>query len=264
MPLDTFHLALIACVGLAAGVLGGLLGIGGSVIMIPALALLVHDPSAESQHLYQAAAMAVNVAVSLPAALRHRRSGNVRRDVFRLMLPSAACGIVVGVLASNLLPGLALRRVFAAFLAYNAAAELVGLLRQRPDYPEEGALVTPARIIIPGTVMGLAAGLLGIGGGVIGIPILRRAAHLPLRQCIGASSAVMCLTAIVGAGLKTGTLSQHGYAPSRAVILAALLAPTAVIGGLLGAGLTQRLPLQAIRGAMIVLLAYSAYQMAGL
>lgn len=125
-------------------------------------------------------------------------------------------------------------------------------------------MVTPARIIIPGTVMGLAAGLLGIGGGVIGIPILRRAAHLPLRQCIGASSAVMCMTAVVGAGLKTGTLSEHGYAPRQAVILAALLAPTAVIGGLLGAGLTQRLPLQAIRGAMIVLLAYSAYQMAGL
>lgn len=263
MTLDATHLALVAATGLAAGVLGGLLGIGGSVIMIPALALLVRDPNSESQHLYQAAAMAVNVAVSFPAALRHRRNGNVRSDVFRLLLPSAACAIVLGVLCSNLIPGLMLRRIFAAFLAYNALVELLAIARHTPDNPEEGARVTPVRIIIPGAVMGLAAGLLGIGGGVIAIPLLKRVARLPLRQCIGASSAVMCLTAIAGGAIKIGTLGQHGYAPSRAVILAALLAPTAVVGGLIGAGLTQRLPLGAIRIAMIVLLAYSAWQMAG-
>lgn len=263
MTLDAAHLVLIAAAGLVAGVLGGLLGIGGSVILIPALALLVRDPSSESQHLYQAAAMAVNVAVSLPAALRHRRNGNVRADVFRVLLPSAGCAIVVGALASNLIPGLTLRRIFAVFLAYNAAVELLGLVRKTPDNPEGGALVTPVRVVVPGAVMGLAAGLLGIGGGVIGIPIMKRTVRLPLRQCIGASSAVMCLTAIAGAGLKIGTLEPHGYSPWRAVILAGLLAPTAVVGGLVGAGLTQRLPVRAIRVAMIVLLAYSSHQMAG-
>lgn len=264
MPFDLAHLALAAVVGLFAGVLGGLLGIGGSVILIPGLAFLLRDPNPESQHLYQAAAMAVNVAVSIPAAIRHHRAGAIRYDVFRLLLASASVGIVVGVLCSNLIPGLWLRRVFAVFLAYNALTETLTLLRKKPDYDPDEASVRIATVAPAGGVMGLAAGLLGIGGGIIGIPILRRLARLPLRRCIAASSAVMSLTAIVGASIKISTLAPHGYAPSTAVILAACLAPTAIIGGVIGAGLTRRLPLNVIRLAMILLLIVSAWQMAGL
>ena len=75
----------IAAIGLMAGTLGGLLGVGGSVIMIPALTAIFGP----EQHLYQAAAMAVNVGVAVPAAWRHHGAGAARRDVLRAKIGRA-------------------------------------------------------------------------------------------------------------------------------------------------------------------------------
>lgn len=261
IALDAEHIAISAAVGLAAGVLGGLLGIGGSVVLIPGLAFAFGTSNPESQHLYQASAMAVNVAVSFPAALRHRKAGAIRADLFRILLISAAIAIVLGVLCSNLVDGLVLRRLFAAFLAYIALMNIVKLVRKTPDYPPEDAEVTWPRAAPAGGVMGFAAGMLGIGGGIIGIPIMQATCRLPLRQCIGASSAVMTLTAMVGATLKIATIPEHGFPISDAVVLAALLAPTAVLGGRIGAGLTHRLPLAVVRTVLIALIAVSVWRM---
>lgn len=255
---------LIAAIGLVAGVLGGLLGIGGSVIMIPGLALLLHIADPESQHLYQAAAMGANVAVSLPAALRHKRAGAVRQDVFRPVFISAAIAIILGVLLSNMVPGLWLRRAFALFLLWTGATNLLRLVRGRPDYPEDQARVTTARTATTGGVMGAAAGLLGIGGGVVGIPLMQTLMRLPLRNCIGVSSAVMVLTACVGAFLKVTTLGPHGYSPWTALLLTALLTPTAIIGSRIGAAMTHALPLTWVRIAMTGLLFFAAWRMAAI
>jgi uncharacterized membrane protein YfcA len=103
--------------------------------------------------------------------------------------------------------------------------------------------------------------MLGIGGGIIGIPIMQASCRLPLRQCIGASSAVMTLTALVGASIKIGTIPSHGFPISDALLLAALLAPTAVIGGRLGAGLTHKLPLPVVQTVLIALIAVSVWRM---
>lgn len=261
IELTTQDVAITAGVGLVAGVLGGMLGIGGSIIMIPGMALAFGSANPETQHLFQASAMVVNVVVSFPAALRHHKAGVVRKDLFRILLISAGLMISVGVLVSNIFPGLVLRRLFAVFLAYVMLSNLVKLVRKTPDYPPEEAKVTWPRAGTAGGVMGFAAGVLGIGGGVIGIPFMQVLCRLPLRQCIGVSSSVMCLTAIVGAALKIGTIERHGFPISDALIISGLLAPTAFVGGRLGAGLTHKLPLPIVQGVLVVLLAISVWRM---
>jgi len=261
ITLGPAEIAAVAGVGLLAGVLGGLLGIGGSVVMIPGLAILFHQADPDSQHLYQGAAMAANVAVSAPAAVRHYRAGTVRGDVLRWLLPVALVAIVSGVLVSNLMPGLILRRTFAVFLLYVGVVNINRAIRGRPDNPPEQARVTPVRCGLVGLVLGFAAGVLGIGGGIIAIPVALVVCRLPLRQCIGVSSAAMCLTATIGASLKIGTLGQHEIAPATALLLAATLAPTAIGGGWFGASLTHRLPLQWVRAVLIVLLFVAAWRM---
>src|SRR5690606_724262 len=149
----------------------------------------------------------------------------------------------------------------ALFLAYIALSNVVKLVRKTPDYADEEAIVTWTRVAPSGGVMGFAAGMLGIGGGIIGIPIMQAACRLPLRQCIAASSAVMTLTAIIGASIKIGTIRAHGFTHADALLLAALLAPTAVIGGRLGAGLTHKLPLPVVQTVLVALLAVSVWRM---
>jgi uncharacterized membrane protein YfcA len=263
-PLEIVELL---AVGLVAGFLGGLLGIGGSIIMIPALGLIL----GRNQHLAQAAAMIVNVFVAMPALFRHQRAGAVRWDVARRMVVPGAILIVVGVEVSNNLDGAILRRVFGVFLIYVIVINVVKLVRRSPEPEphEERAGLLPAGVV--GSIMGFAAGLLGIGGGGIAVPLLQRICNLPLRQCIATSTAVMCLTAVIGAVRKNMTLatlaesaSGSGMTLQDSLTIAACLAPTAVIGGLLGAGATHKLPLYWVRVAFVVLMCWAALNMLGL
>lgn len=261
--LEPLDIIVMLVVGIVAGSLGGMLGIGGSVIMIPAMAIIFMDRSWHSQHLYQAAAMIVNLVVAVPAAVKHHRMGNIRGDLFRLMLPVTLVAMVCGVLVSNAFSTPQLKRLFALFLAYVVVDTLLGLARRRPDHPPDRAIVTPVRAGTVGTAMGFLGGLLGIGGGAVAVPLAYKLCRVPFRQAIGASVAVMGITSAVGATIKVATLPQHNAQPGHAIVLALLLAPTAVLGGYLGAGLTGKLPINWIKLVFAIVLGLSGLRMAG-
>jgi uncharacterized membrane protein YfcA len=249
----------LVLVGLFAGGLGGLLGIGGSIVMIPALTLLFrHD-----QHESQAAAMIVNVFVSVPAVLRHQRARAVPWRVVSRMLPAGLVLILIGVEASNYLDGAMLMRIFGVFLIYVIfvnARKLVGGHASGDGVVEQ---IGWARMSTIGGITGFAAGLLGIGGGIIAVPLLQRITHLPLRRCIAASAATMCVTATIGAVRKNIALADLGLDPYESLRIAACIAPTAIIGGLLGATLTHVLPLRWIRIVLLILLSVAAAKFLG-
>jgi uncharacterized membrane protein YfcA len=73
----------------------------------------------------------------------------------------------------------------------------------------------------------------------------------------------MCLTAVVGAGFKVGTLPEHGLSILDAFALAALMGPSAMLGAWLGAKLTHALPLGWVRGVISVVLLAAAAKLAG-
>lgn len=257
--------ALVLAIGFGAGLVGGLLGLGGSVIIIPALTLL----RGPNQHLYQAAAMIVNVVVATAATAKHWRAGTIRWDVARRMLPAAAVAIALGVGTSDRLDGETLGRVFGVFLLYFAGREVLDLWRSRTsDAPGPERVGWPA-LSLTGGVMGFLAGLLGIGAGIVTVPLLRRLARLPLRQCIGTTSAVMLVTSTIGALHKNATITSHlgpQGEPLRleeSLLLASLLAPTALVAAYLGAKLMYRLPLGVIRVALVLLIIVAALRMTG-
>lgn len=280
-PFQPETLAAIAFIGLLAGTLGGLLGVGGSVITIPGMAILFG--TGENQHLYQAAAMTANLAVAIPAARRHKQAGALRPAVLRWMLPATVIFIVVGVLASNLPVfsvdqggegGLWLGRVLALFLVYVIAVNIRKLMRSKEKKAADWARepkTTPARCSAVGVVMGFAAGLMGIGGGALAVPLQQTLVKLPFRNAIANSSFVMVFSAGIGATLKLTTLGQHypstldaDPAWFTAVILALILAPTAIIGASIGAKLTHTLRPRYVRIAFILLMIVAAYKMAAI
>jgi hypothetical protein len=275
-PFQPETLAAIAFIGLLAGILGGLLGVGGSVITIPGLAILFG--TGENQHLYQAAAMAANLAVAIPAARRHKKAGALTPDVLRWMLPVAVVSIVVGVFVSNLsifkdeAGGLWLGRILAVFLVYVVAVNIRKLLHLKAGKPRnhmDNAKITPMRSGSAGGVMGLTAGLLGIGGGALAVPLQQMLTKIPLRNAIANSSFVMVFSAGIGAALKLFTLDQHypttldaNPAWQVAGMLALVLAPTAILGAGLGAKLTHSLPVHYVRFAFVLLMIAAAFKIA--
>lgn len=253
----------LVLVGIVAGGAGGLLGIGGSIIVIPAMAFIFHDRPWHNQHLYQAAAMIVNLAVALPATLQHHRNRAIPWDVVRILAPATVVAILAGVLISNRIPGETLRVVFGVFLLYVAFTTMRKAVHRQADFAPGDLRATLPRVSAVGGAMGLAGGVLGIGGGLISVPLLHTLCRLPLRHCIAASAATMVVSAPIGAALKVATLGQHNASWRDALVLSLVLCPTMVLGGYLGAGLTHRLPLTIVRAVFAVLVLMMAGRMFG-
>lgn len=104
-------------VGVAAGVIAGLLGVGGGVLMVPALVVF----SGLSQVHAEATSLLAIVPIALVGAWRQDRYGNVRRPDALLIGVLSAVGAASGVAVANLLPERALRLAFAALLVMVAA-----------------------------------------------------------------------------------------------------------------------------------------------
>jgi uncharacterized membrane protein YfcA len=113
------------CIGLAAGVLAGLLGVGGGVLFVPGLVLFV----GLSQHHAEATSLLAIVPVAIVGTYRQDRYGNVcRGDALLLGLLSVA-GAAAGVALANALSGAALRDAFAALMLVVAAQLLRRTMR---------------------------------------------------------------------------------------------------------------------------------------
>ncbi len=289
MPLPLV-LCLVSLLGLVAGTLGGLLGVGGSVIMIPGLVWLLGAAGGSApgeQHAFQAAAMVANVAVAIPAMLRHRRAGTIDPAAVRGMLPAAAVGILLGVAISNLPAfrgaqgGRLLAQALAVLLVWVVLVNLHKLWRawgpgarstastaQDNGPPSRGARAARGFAGV-GALMGLAGGLLGIGGGALAVPMQQQLLGRPLRRAISNSATAMCVSAPLGAAYKNLTLGSH-LPPDTALVggagagllLGLMLAPAAWAGGRLGARLTHTLPLNLIRVGFVLLMVVAAWKLA--
>jgi len=98
------ELAIQAMIGFLSGFIGGLLGIGGSVLIIPAFVYYISRTTGytgSEQHLLQAAAMIVNSFVAAPSVIAHCRAQAITRSVVVYLIPTAMIGVLFGVAISN-------------------------------------------------------------------------------------------------------------------------------------------------------------------
>jgi hypothetical protein len=262
-------LLAVSAVGLLAGILGGMLGVGGAVVVIPGLTWLF----GYNQHIYQATAMITSIAVSIPAAVRHYRQGAAVPRALRWMIPAAILLVLAGVALSNApwfhgpQGSLWLGRLLSVFLIYEISVNVYRLFDHHEDgrtADDSNPALTGPRSSLVGAVMGLIGGLLGVGGGVVAVPLQHLLLRLPLRSCIANASAVICASSSVGAVYKNLSLHRHGYDWRLSVGLALILAPSCWYGGHLGARLTHSLSIRHVRVAFIALTTLAAYKMAAL
>lgn len=104
-------------IGLGAGVLSGLLGVGGGILFVPALTVLI----GLSQVRAEATSLLAVIPVALVGAWRQHRYGNVRPREALLLGALSAVGVIGGVVLSNVLPERALRIAFAVLTLFIAA-----------------------------------------------------------------------------------------------------------------------------------------------
>lgn len=189
---------LFGCVGIAAGFLGGLLGIGGGVITVPFLYLMLTMTGQFDGKVMQIAvstSLAAAICTSGMAASVQWRKKAISFSVVRLLAPGLIIGCIAGSITGHFLSSYILRAVFGA------AAILLGIYFSVPRLPHFQIRPRPdGTLSLFGLGIGWLSSMLGIGGGSMTFPIL-----LGYRLSASASSASSSLATFLST--LTGTIA---------------------------------------------------------
>jgi uncharacterized membrane protein YfcA len=267
-----FELSLFL-ISVGAGVFGSILGLGGGVLIVPALTLLYGV-----QIRYAVGASIVSViATSSGAAATYVKDHITNIRVAILLEVATSVGALCGAMLSPYFPARALFSLFAAILLYSA----LSMLRKRADHtikrsddpwaarlrlnssypdPRTGQSVSYAvdRVSLGFSLMlgaGVVSGLLGIGSGALKVPAMDTAMRLPIKVSSATSNFMIGVTAAASAGAYY----------MRGDILPLLAAPVALgvlTGAMLGTRVMMRLKNERIRQLFIVVLVGISVEMA--
>ena len=122
-----------ALLGLAGGVVGGVLGVGGGILFVPALTIFLDEP----QLVAQATSLVAVIPVAIVGTWRQHRHGNVRLADGILIGVLSPLGVVAGVVVSNAVSERVLELSFAGLLLVVAAQLVHRALRSEPREPAE-------------------------------------------------------------------------------------------------------------------------------
>ncbi len=266
--MDLVEILIRVLLGVVAGLVGGLAGLGGSIIMLPAMAMIwgYDDEDQTRHHVYMAAAMWVNVVVALSSSVLHAKRKAARKDVLFALMPSMIGGMVAGVAYSGETPGRWSLLAFAGFVWLYCVYNIITTIKKIPDHADDSPSPAGWKMILVGLFVGMISGYLGIGGGVLLVPLLQ-IAGLPLRHAIAGSAGVMWVSSIVGASLKLWTLpgieTQDGtyLTVGDAVEFAIPMGVGAVAGAYGGAWVAHKLKLPHLKLVIALILAVAAVKM---
>ena len=249
--------------GLVAGMLGGLLGLGGGTILVPVLFVLFlwqGMPPELCMHLAVATSLGTVIFTALASTWQHHCHGTVAWTLLPLLVPGFLAGGLLGGQVADLLPGLMLRRLFGCYLV------LVALHMMR-NYQAtgKGNLPGPGGCTLAGGVIGALSTLMGIAGGIMVIPFLLRGG-MQMRRAISTAAAAGVPIAMAGTAGMVLAGWQHprlphgslGYVHLHTV---AWLIPACIIGALIGARLAHRLPVPWLRRIFAVIMMLAGLRM---
>jgi uncharacterized membrane protein YfcA len=194
--------------GLFVGFFAGLLGIGGGLILVTLMVYLFTlqgFPADRLLHLALGTSITSIVFTSLSSLRAHHKHGAVRWDILRMAVPGLVVGTLLGTVVADLLQSKYLAIFFVIFVYYSAA-QMFANVKPKPTRQLPGA----AGMIAVSLVIGIVSSLVGVGGGVMTIPLMSLC-NVPMRQAIGTSAALGLPIAVAGTAgfIATGWGKDH-------------------------------------------------------
>ena len=250
--------------GAFAGVCAGLFGIGGGMIIVPALVWIFtayHFPPEVVTHLAVGTSLATIIITSISSLTAHHKRGGVRWEVWRSMALGLVIGSLVGAGIADRINGQALQALIGI------GALLVALKMLFFSNKEQlGKPLPPKGVQFgAGTGIGMASSIFGIGGGSLTVPFLNWAG-LPMKQAVGTSAACGLPLAIAGAlgfawfGQDVANLPE-GTIGFVHIIGFFCISAASFITAKFGAKLAHQLPAATLKKSFGVLLIFAGGQL---
>jgi len=248
--------------GVLSGISGGMMTMGGGIIKVTGLMIFF----GYGILLIRPVAYITNIFLYGAAAMRYRDSGLVSWGVTRPLIPWAMGGMVIGYFIGNAVNTRTIQVLLGVFALWVAVKIFIEAIEATDEDNEEGeeseegdsrnnkkrrAKESATSVFHPsvlGLPLGIISGVLGISGGVIEVPLQRYMMGVPLRNAIANSSVLVFFASLTGSvvamvyGVNTGAFDW-----GTPLALAAFVIPGAFLGGMIGAWLTNIIPLKALR-----------------
>ncbi|MEE4243790.1 MAG: sulfite exporter TauE/SafE family protein [Kangiellaceae bacterium] len=236
---------LFLAVGALAGLLAGLLGIGGGFVIVPALMIVLPTKGFSPEHFMHVAlgtSLATITVTSLSSMWSHHKRGGVDWRYFVTLAP----GVLIGALLSGVIADAIPAKPLAILFGSLALLMMVQLFRSNPNQGAANEMKTWQVVITSGGI-GCLSGLTGIGGGSIVAPYLHFLGER-IERCVGTASATGLPIALAGSisywlmgldeSLPEGAIGYIYLPAFLGIIVTSIL--TAPIGAWLAHKLPQR------------------------
>lgn len=258
-----FALVLLAA-GAAAGVIAGLLGVGGGIVIVPVLFHLFTQLGIDEAVRMKVAvgtSLATIVATAWSSASAHWRRGNVDTTFLKGYGPVIFAGVLVGTMLATWVRGPVLTGVFAVVALAVATHIAFGKPHWRlGEHLPKG----PGRVAIGGAIGALSA-MMGIGGGTMTVPVMTLYGY-PVHRAVGTAAAMGFVIGVPG---TLGFVLGGWDAPLRppfslgyvSLLGLVLIAPTSMLCAPLGARLAHALDTRALRRVFAAFLALTSLRM---
>ncbi len=252
--------------GIFAGLMAGLFGIGGGLIIVPALVAIfsyLGFDSAITMHLAIGTSLATIIFTSLSSVWAHHKKGAVLWAVFSKLALGIVVGAVTAGFIADAIPSKGLQWFFAIFELYVAIQMTLGF---KPDASRE--LPGNTAMLGAGAIIGTISSFVGIGGGTLTVPFLMWC-NTSIHKAIATSAACGLPIAVAGtvgfiiSGWGEATLPDYSLGYIHLPSLLGIVS-TSVLFAPLGAKLAHRLPVALLKrvfaGFLFLLAIYMFYK----
>jgi uncharacterized membrane protein YfcA len=246
-----------------AGIVAGLLGVGGGIVIVPVLYWLftfIDFPEDLAMHMAVATSLATIITTSISSMRAHRKRGAVDFDLLKRWAPALAIGALAGGLAARVFEPAVLTGIFGTVGLLVA----INLTIPKPLVIAEHLPKTPIQVAIA-TVIGFVSSLMGIGGGTLGVPTMAAFSY-PIHRAVGTASAfglVISIPAVIGFVISGWDVPGRpplslGYV---SLIATAIILPFTTYFAPLGARIAHALEPKLVKRAFAVFLTLTAIKM---
>lgn len=254
----------LAGTGVFAGLLAGLLGVGGGIVIVPVLFFLFQGfgvSAASAMVIATGTSLATIIPTSISSIRSHHRKGNVDIALLKAWVPFILVGVLLGSYLVTIVNGHWLSMLFG-IIATLAALNM--LLRTDKAAVVDGLPGRVGQSAMAGSI-GLFSSMVGIGGGTMAVPMLTFC-NYPAHRAVGTAAAIGLLISLPGAA----TLLLFGTTPADApvgtfglvnLIGFICIVPLTVIFAPIGASIAHRLNAKALKKAFAVVLLITGLRM---
>jgi uncharacterized membrane protein YfcA len=243
--------------GMFAGILAGMLGVGGGIVVVPALLWIFKHQGFEGEiitHLAIGTSLSAIVFTSLSAIWAQHKRAAIDWAVVRQLAPATLLGGLISGYLAGFVGGATLKMAFSIFLLL-VSIQLLANWQVSPHWKIPGRM----GLWLAGLAIGSISAMMGIGGGTITVPFLH-ACNVEMRRAIAISTTLGFPIALFGgAGFVLTGWGHPGLPPGSLgyLFLPALLAITvpAILTAPLGVRLAHHLPVKALKrvfGAIVL------------